>query len=192
MADGGRFDCSICLQLLEDPVTTACGHSYCIRCINLFWDRNTGSTYSCPQCRQTFSSRPDLKRNTLLADVLEEQKSWSDAAVDTYASPGDVQCDACTQVKRKAHMFCLVCLASFCESHLKPHYDVPPLKKHKLILASAKVKDSICSHHDKLLEIYCRTDRQFICLLCMNEHRGHDTVSAAEEKGEMQVRLLSP
>ncbi|XP_078113700.1 E3 ubiquitin/ISG15 ligase TRIM25-like [Sander vitreus] len=186
------FDCSICLQLLEGPVTTACGHSYCIKCINSFWDvnNNSGRSYSCPQCRQTFSQRPVLKRNTLLAALLEENKSHSPNAADTYASPGDVECDACTGRKRKASMFCLVCLASYCETHLKPHLEVPPLKKHHLIQASARIKESICGRHDKLLEIYCRTDQLFICLMCaMDEHKGHDTVAVAAEKCEMQRRL---
>ncbi|XP_054476412.1 tripartite motif-containing protein 16-like [Anoplopoma fimbria] len=192
------FDCPICLELLDDPVTTACGHSYCTQCINAFWDgyHNSRKGYSCPQCRRSFSPRPDLKRNTLLAALLEEHKSknsQNDAAAaddDTYAAPGDVQCDACTGRKRKAWMFCLVCLASYCETHLKPHFQVPTLQKHSLIQASARIKDSICGRHDKLLEIYCRTDQEFVCLLCvMDEHKGHDTVAVATEKREMQGQL---
>lgn len=178
-------------------MTTACGHSYCIKCINAFWDvyNDNGRSHSCPQCRQTFTPRPDLKRNTLLAALLEDHKRTNsqNAAADnddTYASPGDVQCDVCTGRKRKASIFCLVCLAYYCETHLKPHFEVPPLKKHKLIKASARTKDSICGRHDKLLEIYCHTDQQFICLQCvMDEHRGHDTVAVAAEKCEMQRQL---
>lgn len=160
-------------------------------------NNNRGRTYSCPQCRQTFSPRPVLKRNTLLADLLEEHKRTTGqskaAAGDTYAAPGDVQCDACTGRKRKASMFCLVCLASYCETHLKPHFEVPPLMKHNLIQASARIKDSICGRHDKLLEVYCHTDQQYLCLLCvMDEHKGHDTVAVAAEKCEMQVIQFSP
>ncbi|XP_010796087.1 tripartite motif-containing protein 16-like [Notothenia coriiceps] len=188
------FDCSICLQLLEDPVTTSCGHSYCMKCINNFWDghNDRGKSYSCPQCRQTFCPRPDLKRNTLLAALLEEHRKTHSEDADniTHAAPGDVQCDACTGRKRKACMFCLVCLASYCKTHLKPHFEVPPLKKHNLIKASAWIIDRICGRHDKLLEIYCRTDQQFICLLCtMDEHKGHDTVAVAAEKCQMQRQL---
>ncbi|XP_042268234.1 E3 ubiquitin-protein ligase TRIM47-like [Thunnus maccoyii] len=174
------FDCPICLQLLEDPVTTACGHSFCVKCINTFWHTNNRrGTYSCPQCRQAFRPRPVLKKNTLLVVLLEEHKKTTSAAAgDTFASPGDVQCDACSGRKRKASMHCLVCLASYCKTHLQPHFEVPPLKKHRLIQASKGIKESICDRHGKLLEIYCCTDQQCICLLCLtNDHKGHDTVA---------------
>lgn len=140
MADGpDLFECSICLQLLNDPVTTACGHSYCLRCINAFWDeRNTSrEDYSCPQCRQTYTSRPVLKRSILVATLLEEHERTAshnaDAAAAAAAAPGDVQCDACTGTKRRAWMFCLECLASYCETHLKPHFEVATLRSHSLI-----------------------------------------------------------
>ncbi|KAG9330596.1 hypothetical protein JZ751_023715, partial [Albula glossodonta] len=85
---------------------------------------------------------------------------------------------------------CLVCLASYCETHLQPHYQSPPLKKHKLVQATGDLQEKICSLHDKALEIYCRTDQQCICYLCTIEnHRGHDTVSTITARTEKQKQL---
>nr|XP_046208284.1 tripartite motif-containing protein 16-like isoform X2 [Oncorhynchus gorbuscha] len=190
------FCCFVCLDLLKDPVTTACGHSYCMGCIKERWDQDDlKGVYSCPQCRQTFTPRPILKRNIVLAEVVEKLKKTGLQAAPPpalcYAGPGDVACDFCTGTrKQKALMSCLVCLAPYCETHLQPHYEFPAFKKHKLVKATTQLQEKICFHHDKLLEVYCRTDQQCICYQCvMDEHKGHDTVSAAAERTEKQRQL---
>ncbi|KAI5094540.1 finTRIM family, member 67 [Silurus meridionalis] len=183
-----KFRCPVCLDLLEDPVTIPCGHSFCKVCINGFWDQEdrTG-VYSCPQCRHSFNPRPVLHRNIMLEKLMEKVKNSEAQAARWDAGPGDVECNLCSGRKRKAVKSCLMCLASFCETHLKPHYEVPSWKKHKLIEASGKLQEKICSEHHEVLKIYCRTDQSFICYLCtMHEHRGHDTVAAAAERSEKQ------
>ena len=78
-------------------------------------------------------------------------------------------------------------LASYCEEHLQPHY---ALKKHKLVEPSTTLQESIGSHHDELLKIFCGDDQQSICVSCsMDEHKGHNTVSAAAERTERQKEL---
>ncbi|KAK3560813.1 hypothetical protein QTP86_019492 [Hemibagrus guttatus] len=185
--DQDQFSCPVCLDLLSVPVTLHCGHSFCKVCINGHWDqKDVKGVYSCPQCRETFTPRPVLRRNNMLAEVVEKLKKTELQAVSPahcYAGPGDVECDSCIGRKRKAVNSCLVCQASYCKDHLKPHYQSPAFKKHKLVEACAELQEKICSEHDKLMEIYCRTDQSFICYLCMiDKHKGHDTVSIKTER----------
>ncbi|MGH0182550.1 UNVERIFIED_CONTAM: hypothetical protein FKN15_009938 [Acipenser sinensis] len=188
-----QFSCSVCLELLKDPVTTACGHSYCMGCIKNCWDQtdHTG-VYSCPQCRKTFTPRPDLCRNTVLAEVVEELKKTglNPPPAQSYAGPGDVPCDFCTGRKFKAVKSCLTCLAFYCETHVKPHSEVTHLKRHKLINAIGDLEQKLCAEHQKVLDIFCRTDQTCVCLLCTDkDHKSHDTVSAETERTGKQKQL---
>ncbi|XP_029613438.1 E3 ubiquitin/ISG15 ligase TRIM25-like isoform X1 [Salmo trutta] len=188
------ISCSICLDLLKDPVAIPCGHNYCMDCIKGCWDQDDlKGVYSCPQCRQTFTPRPVLNRNPLLTELVEKLKKTGIQAAPPalcFGGPGDIECDVCTREKLKAVKSCLVCLASYCETHLQPHYESPAFKKHKLVKASTQLQEKICSNHDKLLEVYCRTDQQCICYQCeMEKHKGHDTVSPAVERIERLKQL---
>ncbi|XP_067249215.1 E3 ubiquitin/ISG15 ligase TRIM25-like isoform X2 [Chanodichthys erythropterus] len=183
-----EFMCSVCLDLLKDPVAIPCGHSYCKICITGRWDQEDQMrVYSCPQCRQTFSPRPALAKNTILAEMMEKLKKTKLPA-DCYAGAGDVQCDVCTGRKHKAVKSCLVCLESYCQTHFDRHEEFHSRKPHKVTEATGRLQEMICHQHDKLLEIFCHTDQKYLCVFCMmDEHKNHDTVLAAAQRTEKQT-----
>ncbi|XP_052451585.1 tripartite motif-containing protein 16 isoform X2 [Carassius gibelio] len=192
---GARFSqdelsCPVCLDLLKDPVAIPCGHSYCKSCITDCWDQEDQKrVYSCPQCRLTFSPRPALSRNTMLAELVEKLKKTRLSA-DCDAGAGDVQCDVCTGRKYKAVKSCLVCQESYCQLHFDRHEEVHSRKPHKVTDATGRLQEMICQIHEKHLEMYCITDQQCICELCTKyEHKDHDTVSAAAQRTENQKQL---
>ncbi|MGH0148380.1 UNVERIFIED_CONTAM: hypothetical protein FKN15_037472 [Acipenser sinensis] len=191
-----QFSCSLCLEILKDPVTIPCGHSYCMGCIKNCWDQteHTG-VYSCPQCRETFTPRPVLCRNTMLAEIAGEfkRRRLNPPPAQSYAGPGDVSCDFCTGRKFKAVKSCLTCLASYCETHIKPHSEVTPLKRHKLVNVIGDLEQKLCAEQQKVLEVFCRTDQTCICVLCTDkDHKNHDTVSAeAERTGKQRAGVFN-
>lgn len=180
-----QFCCSVCLEVLRDPVTIPCGHSYCLDCIEDYW--NTAKQkdhYSCPQCRQVFNPRPLLSRNTVLAEVVERflKSEVQPTKLD------EVKCSACKGRKSRAVKSCLGCLESYCAAHLKVHEERFHRKAHKLIPATEKLREKLCQQHNKLLRLYCHTDQQCVCSLCVKErHRGHSTASVVDERAAQQV-----
>ncbi|XP_041956796.1 E3 ubiquitin-protein ligase TRIM16-like [Alosa sapidissima] len=185
------FTCPICLDLLNNPVTILCGHSYCMGCIKGYWDQeDQKEVYSCPQCRQTFTPRPVLNKNNVFSELVEQMRKTRIQPVDPVpyiAGPEDVDCDVCTGRKLKAVKSCLDCLVSYCATHLKAHNDVILGRKHNVVNATGQLQERICAQHEKPLEIFCRTDQTCVCFLCMvDEHKGHDTVSASAARKEKQ------
>uniref|UniRef100_A0A3P8RL74 RING-type domain-containing protein n=1 Tax=Amphiprion percula TaxID=161767 RepID=A0A3P8RL74_AMPPE len=148
--DSEKLSCSICLDVLKDPVTTSCGHSYCMECIESHWDgEDQKRIYSCPQCRKFFKPRPDLEKNIVLAELVEDLKKTGLQAA--AAGPEDT---------------------------------------HKLAAPSKNLQENICSRHNEVKKLFCCTDQQLICSLCsVEEHKGHDTVSAEAERTERQREL---
>uniref|UniRef100_A0A1A8RYD5 FinTRIM family, member 82 n=1 Tax=Nothobranchius rachovii TaxID=451742 RepID=A0A1A8RYD5_9TELE len=191
------FSCSLCANLLKDPVAIPCGHSFCMDCISGYWNEaDYTGIYICPQCKITFTQRPVLRPNATLSMVAEKIKksglniNLSTSQGNVYAGPTDVPCDFCTGRKLKAVKSCLNCLASYCEKHLRPHYESATFKRHKLVDELGNLDRKICPQHQKSLELFCRTDQMCICALCtVSEHRGHDIVSAEAERGEKQKLL---
>uniref|UniRef100_A0A8C4TLF2 E3 ubiquitin/ISG15 ligase TRIM25-like n=1 Tax=Erpetoichthys calabaricus TaxID=27687 RepID=A0A8C4TLF2_ERPCA len=185
-----EFTCLVCQDTLTDPVTILCGHNFCLKCLTNYWDQS--QECSCPQCRHTFTTRPELNRNTLLNKVIKKFKRprLSPPLSQNYAGPGDVECDFCTGKKFRAMKSCLTCPASYCQTHLQPHYEGDALKHHNLVDPVRNLKEKLCEKHQKSLEMFCKTDEMCICLMCgMTEHDDHEKVELETEREEKQNQL---
>lgn len=199
-----QFNCPVCLDLPNDPVTIPCGHSYCMACIQDFWTKDDPKgIYSCPQCRQTFCPKPSLSRNTMLAEAVEQLRKGarkSDVRDSVRSARGGVSrykdalptaavlCDMCKGEQRAALKSCLVCMSSFCDVHLKPHQTKKSLKAHELIPPTSNLAEKICTQHKYLQEFFCRQCKMYVCWLCTsNQHKDHGCVSTKAERLERQV-----
>ncbi|GCB59782.1 hypothetical protein scyTo_0014015 [Scyliorhinus torazame] len=180
-----KLVCAICLDLFKNPATIPCGHNFCLECIGRFWDQQFSiGAYSCPQCRKSFIPRPLLHRNIIVCDIVDDflKSGAKPDSTRPLAGPGDVTCDFCSSGRLRAARSCLVCLASYCEEHLTPHRDSPAFQDHPLTEPVPDIKERKCKMHRKHLELFCRSDKTFICCVCTtNEHRNHEVVTLEEE-----------
>ncbi|XP_034391669.1 E3 ubiquitin-protein ligase TRIM39-like isoform X5 [Cyclopterus lumpus] len=189
-----QFLCSVCLDVFTDPVTTPCGHNFCKKCITEHW--NVSDRCQCPMCKEVFTTRPDLRVNTFISEMVSQfrqsaqQKASSSSSEQQESKPGEVPCDVCTGTKLKALKSCLVCLASYCETHLEPHLTMSGLKRHQLMDPVENLEDRMCTKHDKPLELFCKTDQTCVCMLCtVLDHKMHNVVPLKEEYEGKKVEL---
>ncbi|XP_063329684.1 E3 ubiquitin-protein ligase TRIM21-like [Pelmatolapia mariae] len=190
-----QFLCSICLDVFTDPVSTPCGHNFCKNCITQHWDMS--QRCQCPMCKETFCTRPQLRVNTLISEIVAQfrrkaqQKASSSSSEQQAAKPGEVPCDICTGTRLKAPKSCLVCLTSYCQTHLEPHLTASRLKRHQLVEPVENLEDKMCTKHDKHLELLCKTDQTCVCVLCsVLDHKNHEFVPLREEYEGKKEELM--
>ncbi|XP_051752392.1 LON peptidase N-terminal domain and RING finger protein 2 isoform X2 [Ctenopharyngodon idella] len=51
LLDSADFECSLCMRLFYEPVTTPCGHTFCLKCLERCLDHNP----NCPLCKENLS-----------------------------------------------------------------------------------------------------------------------------------------
>lgn len=159
-----QFLCSICLDVFTDPVTLPCGHNFCKKCIDLHW--SFGASCKCPYCKKVYETQPDLRVNVFIAEMAAQfRQSQISAPVPRATDSEDILCDFCTDPKTRALKSCLVCQASFCESHLEPHLCMAILKRHKLVKPQRILESEVTE------ETLQRTDAEIQEMISMRQHK---------------------
>ncbi|XP_044161956.1 LON peptidase N-terminal domain and RING finger protein 3-like [Bufo gargarizans] len=65
--DLSDLDCSLCMRLVYEPVTTPCGHTYCLKCLERCLDHNP----KCPLCKEDLCEYLAV-RTFCKTDLIEE------------------------------------------------------------------------------------------------------------------------
>ncbi|KAG9333114.1 hypothetical protein JZ751_013468 [Albula glossodonta] len=156
-----EFSCSVCLEILHDPATLPCGHTYCLPCIQGHWDRGEAKQeYSCPQCRKAFKPRPMLARSTLLVEAMEKLRVR-----------GEVEGN-------------LPSISSAPPSLPSPPHTGP---QGGGLYPQLSASPQLCHKHQRPLEVFCQEDQECVCPVCRDHaHRGHRVVSVEAERAERQ------
>lgn len=134
-----------------------------------------------------------LQVNTEFRDMLEhfKQRVAGDAGeICSSIQPLDVPCDFCQGIKHTAKKSCLVCLASYCSTHLQQYHTAQALKWHELIDPVKTLAERVCKKHNKMMEYFCREDQSCFCAVCWrDDHMRHETVPLQQEFKERKSKL---
>lgn len=197
--------CSICLDVLVQPVSTPCGHNFCMNCISTYWDSTTDCR--CPICKEHFKTRPNLKINTFILEVVTQFQLQQlpeiharpvavPAVVVEAAAVGgghNVRCDVCPGDTQDAFMSCVQCQRSYCHAHLEAHETDGTLRAHTLMAPLENLEVWVCQEHHRLRLHFCRDDGQLLCDTCASgRHAGHHFVpveKACQEKRSVMVHM---
>nr|XP_010988680.1 E3 ubiquitin/ISG15 ligase TRIM25 [Camelus dromedarius] len=193
-----ELSCSICLEPFKEPVTTPCGHNFCGSCLDETWAVQ-GPPYLCPHCRNSYQTRPQLCKNTVLCAVVEQflqaelarpapPNDWTPPARAAASStPSPVACDHCLQAT--AVKTCLVCMASFCQEHLKPHLESPAFQDHSLQPPVRDLMQRKCPQHNRLRDFFCTEHNECICHICLVEHKTCSPAPLSQASAELENKL---
>ncbi|CAB1353737.1 unnamed protein product, partial [Coregonus sp. 'balchen'] len=171
-----HLSCPLCQEVLRTPAAIPCGHSFCMLCIQVFWDNEEkGNRFcSCPECQYSFHLRPNLIKNIALAEMvegMEKSKCRNNVGAGGKRRPVEASQEAGPS-----------------PSHALG--GARPMKIPRTTGAPEALKSRICPIHDRLLEVYCCDDEQCICPLCaLVEHRAHNNVLANEGRKRKQEQL---
>ncbi|OCT60317.1 E3 ubiquitin/ISG15 ligase TRIM25 [Xenopus laevis] len=181
-----ELTCCICKEIYTDPVSLPCGHNYCQGCIGKTWEwqESIEEDPSCPECRQHYRRKPELKRNRSLSNIAKQIFSTHLEQEGT-----GIICNYCILSPVPATKSCLLCEASLCDAHVRVH---SKSAEHVLTEPTISFSNRKCSVHNELLKYYCCEDGACICVSCClaGEHRGHrvELLNEASEKKKEKLR----
>uniref|UniRef100_A0A4W6C318 Uncharacterized protein n=1 Tax=Lates calcarifer TaxID=8187 RepID=A0A4W6C318_LATCA len=129
------------------------------------------------------------------SSLLTEERFLCSVCLDVFTEPVSTPC---------GHNFCSACIHKYWDSgdscqcplckkifSTRPELQVNTimselrvavLKSHTLLDPVKNLDERMCKTHNKITELYCRTDKAFICVLCFKtDHKHHSVVPLEEE-----------
>ena len=197
-----EVSCSVCSDLFTEPKHLSCLHSFCLKCLNRWYETcGGGQAIKCPKC-QTLSRVPasgdlkDLPTSFYLNGLI-------DVLAIKECKKTQVTCGNCDKKCSEAS-YCFQCCIFYCEHCLICHNTMRDKKKHRVLAVkefqSKDYEDVLkrpvfCSkerHQKEEIKYYCIECEMALCQTCVTlNHGGHDLRLIEEEAENKTLEIKS-
>ena len=173
--------CSVCLQVLKDPRTLPCCHSFCKVClegvVKTCRDKAPRDQpirqFPCPNCRELFTLEPDkevadMPQNHFICNMVEATAVLNRG----IGVPCSHNCNKSSVAR------CVTCEKFLCQQCLTGHNNYRANDGHSVLTMEElskpenrkKIRGKMyCNEHlGKTLKVYCDTCDKLICKDCMD------------------------
>ena len=188
IAVNSLLECSVCLQVFQDPRNLPCGHTFCLRCIQNISNR------LCSLCKREWSLPVNgwqgLPKNFIVENCITSLPSISHCAVAENSSHGAVK------------FLCIDCWEPLCDKCGQGHTQFSRAMKNHTVKAISEVDQSdlelhnrkkalVCDQHkDKAIEFYCTNCDKFSCHTCeVLYHKKHDCISIEDADAKLCIEI---
>ncbi|XP_068388366.1 probable E3 ubiquitin-protein ligase TRIML1 [Eschrichtius robustus] len=188
-----ELTCFICLDYFTSPVTTECGHSFCLACLLRSWEEHN-TPLSCPECWRTleiphFQPNERLGRlagigKQLRSQVLQSegnQGSYERMLAATKLLSDDVQ--GVNDFSTQGHGINRMNLSNEAEEHHKEK-----LQEILNILRKKKNETQVILTHEKERVILCKEETKTCKQVVVSEYAKMHQFLKEEE--QLQLQLL--
>ncbi|XP_078426923.1 E3 ubiquitin-protein ligase TRIM65-like isoform X1 [Cetorhinus maximus] len=139
-----KLSCAICLDIFNDPVTTPCGHNFCMTCLQGHLDNQSpAGPYDCPACRTKFEQQPQpLYKNLLLDEMVQILKLRGS---EPPHSEGELL--GCELHRKPLDLYCRkerLCVCSVCAVREHKGHDLVTVEDERL----QREKELVAKHEE--------------------------------------------
>ena len=197
-----EVSCSVCSDIFTDPKHLSCLHSFCLKCLQQWYETcGGGDAIKCPKC-QTFSRVPP---NGELKDL--PTSFYLNGLIDVLAikecKTTQVKCGNCDK-KRSEVSYCFQCCIFYCDQCVAAHNILRRNREHR-VLAIKDFQDKdyedvlkrpvFCprqDHQEEELKYYCKECETALCQTCFAlDHGGHALKLIKEEAETQKLEIKS-
>ena len=197
-----EVSCSVCSGIFTDPKHLSCLHSFCLKCLQQWYETcGGGEAIKCPKC-QTFCRVPasgdlkDLPTSFYLNGLI-------DVLAIKECNKTQVKCGNCDK-KRSEVSYCFQCCIFYCDQCVAAHNILRRNREHR-VLAIKDFQDKdyedvlkrpvFCSrqdHQEEELKYYCKECETTLCQTCFAlDHGGHALKLITEEAETQKLEIKS-